>query len=743
MLSQLRKDLRDYYAGISYSKLASENRIPFNPLKDLMEQYATEHPDLSPMMLKAAQYEIIADNFHPVLFRNDPFFFETGLKVAEYDGRRELSSGGWLLLRNFHLMRDLDPDEWLHYANGNRLGLHLDYGIFDYDHHGFPYANVLEKGLEGIWQTLHDIEVNTSDTSMQEFYKAAELGLHAVKKIASRFAEAAVNAVKCEQDKDSRRIYEKLAAAALRVPWKPAESFYEGLAVIWFLHEIGSVMDGVGMSIVGSPDQLLHSLYRQDIETGRLTREEAEELLKIWLIHTDCKLNFDTSTDRQYNGGEQGDTLTLGQNVNELTLMILRLHRELNLVYPKLHCRINETATDEYLTEAAHNFLKGRNVLDFINDDVIIPAQMTAGKSLEDARKYVAGGCWEIMLEDSEHSQGANCYFDLARVLDLSIQSTPEEEDALGLCFKRLDDSADFKQFYQIVMENVKLCLAQMMTFISRFGALWPQVNPAPFYSACMDGCLQSGKDYSAGGAKYSPHGLPLTDVATFINSLLAVKTLCFDNGGTHLLSELLEAVRANWDGYETLRQEALAAPHIGVGNKDGNELLKRVLTELADYIANFKNERGGHFQCGLYSYRELYLWADKIGATPDGRRRGDYLTQGLTPSRLHADSITDVFNDLSNLPLERFPANSLITCTLDSNGMDDEKLVSFIRAWAAMKVSGMLQLNCLSREELTDAMDHPEKHYELIVRLYGFSARFVSLSPVQQKEFVSRQILK
>ena len=741
MIQQLQKDLREYYAGISYGRLAEEGRLPFNPLKELMEQYAAEHPDVSPMMLKAAQYEIIADNFQPVLFRNDPFFFEMGLKVAEYDGRRELSSGGWLLLRNYHLMQDLDPQEWRHYVNGGRLGLHLDYGIFDYDHHGFPYANVLQKGLEGICETLHECARQTDDPSRLEFYSAAERGLLAVKKIAMRFAETAAEAARREQDMESRRIYEKLAGAASRVPWKPAGNFYEGLAVIWFLHEIGSVMDGVGMSIIGSPDQLLYALYQQDLETGRLTSDEAEELLKIWLIHTDCKLNFDISTDRQYNGGEQGDTLTLGQEVNELTLMLLKLHRELKLVYPKIHCRINENSTDEYLAEAAQNLLNGRNVLDFINDDVIVPAQVAAGKSKEDARKYVAGGCWEIMLEDAEHSEGANCYFDLARVLDLTIQGTTEEEEALGLTFKRVDAAADFEQFYGIVMDNAKLCLEQMMTLIRRFGALWPEVNPAPFFSACMDGCLQSGKDYSAGGAKYSPHGLPLTDVATFINSLLAVRALCFDSG-KHSLSQLLNALRANWEGHEALRQEAIAVSHIGSGKPEGNALLRRVLTELADYISQFRNERGGPFQCGLYSYRELYTWADKIGATPDGRRRGDYLTQGLTPSRLHADSITDVFHDLSNLPLERFPADSLVTISLQSTGMDVEKLVSFIRTWAAMKVSGIIQLNCLSREELTDAMEHPEKHQELIVRLYGFSAKFVSLSPVQQREFVTRQIL-
>jgi len=741
MLSALQNELREYYKGVSYSVCREKGLLPFNPLKQQMDAYALAHPNLSPCQLKAAQYEIIADNFIPVLFRNDPFFFEMGLKIAEYDGHSRLSSGGWLLLRNWYLMEDADPVEWAHYYSGAELGLHLAYGIYDFDHHGFPYANVLQQGLCGILERVKEASQKTSQPEKQDFYCAAERGLLAVKKIAERFAEAASKTAVMERDPQARMIYCKIAETATRVPWHPAKTFYEGLAAIWFLHELGSVMDGIGMAIIGSPDQLLYELYRADINAGRLTPEEAMELLKIWLIHTDCKLDFSKPSTQQFNAGEQGDTLTLGESVNELTFMILQAHRELKLIYPKIHCRVNSKTSEDYLLEACKNFFIGRNVLDFLNDDVIIPSQVRAGKALCDASKYVVGGCWEIMLEHCEHAEGGNCYFDLARVLDLTIQSTLEEEKKLGLHFERPDNAKDFEELYNIFMSNVKMCLSQMLSLIRKFGVLWPEINPAPFFSACMDGCIEKGLDYSAGGANYSPHGVPLTDVATFVNSLLVLRELCFQKKN-HSLAELLMAVRNNWSGYEALRHEALAVPHLGDGSGIGTALLKDILNELADYVSQFKNERGCAFQCGIYSYVEVVQWAKLIRATPDGRRTGDFLAQGLTPTRLHADAITDILRDLSELPLERFPANSLITCSIPLDGLTPEKLTALIRCWCLLKSSGILQLNCTSREELEDALVHPEAHSELLVRLYGYSARFVTLEPIKQQEFVSRQIL-
>lgn len=746
-LDQLKQNLKNYYYTISAKN--PQVKMPFNPLQNQMDSYAAEHPEISPAQLKVAQYNIIADGVKPILFQNDPFFYETGLRVAEYDGHTTLGAGGWMLRRNF--MRIYQDGAKIHeeYGNGNSLGLHLTYGpYFDFDHHCFPYSHVMEKGLRGIYDEVRKAAETATDPEKQDFYQCAEAGLLAVKKITGKFAAEAKKQLESAPEEEKKALTMILSAAE-QVPWNPPRTFYEGLAAMRFLYEMGCIMDGVGMSVLGAPDRLLYSLYQADLAAGRLTEAEAYELICTWMIHVDCRLQLEKPVDQQFNGSEQGDTLILGgvdaagnDITNELSILFLRAHREHDLVYPKIHCRISRNTPDWFLEETAKDFLNGRNVLSYLNDDVIIPAQCMAGKQREDAAGYMAGGCWEIILESCEQSEGAHCYFSLGRLMDLVIQSTPEEEEKIGLHFTRFDAAETFEECYTICLEQVKMALRQVLDTIAKYGKLWQEINPSPFLSACMKGCVESGKDYTAGGAKYSPHGIPLTGVAIYINSLLAIRDVCFDRKLCSL-PRFLEAVRNNWENAADLRQYVLQAPHFGDGKEESCALTARFLNELADYVEGFTNERGGKFQIGLYSYRDIVQWAPKTRATPDGRFHGDFLTAGLTPTRLHGDVITGVFCSGAGLPLKRYPASSVMTLSVSQSGLDVERFKALIRSWQILGSCGMLQLNCLTKEILEDAQKNPQNHRDLIVRLYGMSARFVMLDPERQQEFISRTILK
>lgn len=744
---QLKQELKNYYSTISLKN--PQVTMPFNPLQAQMDSFAAAHPELTPAQLKMAQYQIIADGVKPVLFPQDPFFYETGLRAAEYDGHTSLGAGGWLLRRNLSVYSRDFPEDYERYLNAGRLGLHLAYGpFFDYDHHCFPYSRVMEKGLCGIYEDVCNAANETADPEKMEFYQCAQAGLLAVKKIAEKFAAEAKKKLDKAPEEEKESLSMILSAAA-QVPWNPPRTFYEGLAAMKFLYEMGCIMEGVGMSVLGAPDRLLYHLYRDDLEQGRLTESEAYKLVSIWMIHTDCRLQLEKNVAEQFNAGEQGDTLILGGTdaagkdiTNELSAMFLKAHKEHSLIYPKIHCRISENTPEWFLEETAKEFLNGRNVLSYLNDDVIIPAQCMAGKEVEDAANYMAGGCWEIILESAEQSEGAHCYFSLGRVMDLVIQSTAEEEEKLGLRFIRPDKAENFEEFYSICLSQAEMALRSMLEDLAKYGKLWREINPAPFLSVCMKNCVESGKDYTAGGAKYSPHGVPLTGVAIYINSLLAVKDLCFERK-LCTLPHFLEAVRNNWEGAEDLRQYALQAPHLGDGGETSTALANRFLNEMADFIGSFTNERGGKFQAGLYSYVDVVQWAPRTRATPDGRFNGDFLSAGLTPTRLHGDVITDVFRTTSKLPLKRFPASSVMTLSLSSAGLDGARFKALIRSWQTLGSCAMLQLNCLTRELLEDAVKNPQNHQDLVVRLYGLSVRFVTLDPQRQQEFITRMILE
>jgi len=744
-INSLRDELRAYYYEHSFSALGGEDYRP--PLFDVLDDYAASHPGLSPVQLKAAQYELIADNFRPVVFRNSPFYSEMGVKVAEYDGVPGLGAGGWLFKRNAHLFRDADPADHDRYLAANRHGIHLAYGPYaDYDHHCFPYSNVLANGLEQIHRQAEAALSQCGNREETEFVECARRGLLAVRKIAVKFAEAALAALVETRDPLQRRFLGMIAETASEVPWRRPETFYEGLSTIWFLHEVCASIEGIGMSVVGHLDRMLGELYRRDLEAGRLTPDDAFDLLCRFMVYTDCKFDPTQPVEASYNKQEQGEVVVLGgcdqgglEICNDLTFMVLRAHRELKMLYPKIHCRITRHSRQDYLDAINRDFVSGRNVIALLNDEGLIPAQVKAGKHLQDARRYVAGGCWEIMLEGYEHSAGANCYFNLLRIMDMTIHQGPETADA-GVVCDRIDAAEGFDDVYRIVLGNVIRAIRQMCTTMAENGSIWPDVSPAPFFSACLDNCLAERRDYTAGGGRYNPHGLPLGAFAAFVDCLLVIRTLCFENGD-HSLADLLAAVRANWEGREALRAKVLTMPHFGDNTPASNALARRVLNDIYENTRDLENERGGPFQLGLYIYREIIYWGKLTRATPDGRRAGDVLTQGVTPSRLHrTPEITSTVNSGGALDLTTCPANSVLTISLPLGGVSLQTLGHLERAFAASGI-GMLQMNCIDREQLLDAREHPERHQDLIVRLYGYSARFIRLTSDMQDEFIARNL--
>ena len=187
----------------------------------------------------------------------------------------------------------------------------------------------------------------------------------------------------------------------------------------------------------------------------------------------------------------------------------------------------------------------------------------------------------------------------------------------------------------------------------------------------------------------------------------------------------------------DLLRAATATAPRFGDEN-GCEELAVGILRDIVGEVHRFNREHRSTFQPGLYNYRDIIDWAELTRATPDGRKRGDFLTQGLTPSRYAKGlALTKIFRACAQLPLDEFPANSVLTISCQRSGMTPELLAAVEQCCPA----GMLQLNCIDREELVDARLHPEQHGDLLVRLYGYSARFVTLDEKMQAEFMSRVI--
>ncbi|MBP5640028.1 MAG: hypothetical protein J6X55_11155, partial [Victivallales bacterium] len=237
---------------------------------------------------------------------------------------------------------------------------------------------------------------------------------------------------------------------------------------------------------------------------------------------------------------------------------------------------------------------------------------------------------------------------------------------------------------------------------------------------------------------RYNPHAVSLSFFATYVDSLLAIQWVCFEKR-ICTIDEFLAAVRNNWKGAEWIRAEVLKAPHWGDGRPETEALARRVVDEFLEAMADIPNERGGHYQLGVWIYREIKSWGVLTPATPDGRHDGDELSQSLCPSHFRNDAaLTTVLRSLASIDLTRLAGNSVTNICIERKQVSSDTIESILRTFARLNLQ-LLQLNCLDSNELEEARKHPEKYQHLIVRICGFSAKFVSLCPEWQQEVIDR----
>lgn len=753
---ELRDELRSFYSrqeeGHGTDSPASGGGNAVNRGREvpkifaLIDQYDRSHPEASVYARKTRQYDVIAENFRPQIFVNSPFYFEVGINGG-WEG--EKNPGRWLLRRNEHLFRDADPETFDVFIERQRQKYYLCGPYVDLAHHCPAFSNVLNHGLSGIYEQTRKARECCRDRTEADFIDCALAGLLAAKRISERFAEAARELLQSTAADVPRRFLTQIAETALEVPWRKPETFYEGLNTLWFLREICGLLDGLATNSLGRPDAMLGELYAKDIETGRLTPEEAYDLVCRFLLAGDCHYDKDKQV-RGYGGiagHELEITLTLGgcdehgdEVFNAVTELFLLAYRELNLIYPKPHCRFSKHSSPRYLELINREIAAGHNIYSLLNDDCIIPALEKAGKTPADARRYVCTGCWDLVVESCEDMATVN-YFGMPRVLEMTVHDDPEAMAKARLSFEKLDGADSFEEVYRRLFGNIISTVREMCRLEGCNGKTLTDVNPSPFFSAAMSGCLEKRRDFTAGGGRYNPRTLSMVGFANIVDSLAAIRELCFVSK-RHSLKELLDAVRTNWKGREDLRIEVLAAPYFGDNTPETNALAQRLHEDLYANTRDLVNEKGGGFHLAYWVYREFRFWGEQTKATPDGRRDGDYLAQSLNPSRFHDIArITSTVNSVASLDLTKCSGDSVVNLLMPGgNGVSVRVLDAFERAVAAANLQ-LLQLNCVNREDLLDARRHPERHQDLIVRVCGFSAKFISLPPEWQEEFINRNM--
>ena len=739
----LRSELRKFHGENGGQVCIDADRLARTARRvEAMERFAAEHPEADVWTLRRRIYELLREDFSPIIFPDSPFYCEMGGN----GGWNHSGIGYWLYKhKRFPVLKDPRPEEWALFKERQAQHFYLCCGpFFDEGHDSNPYKNVLAKGFRGILEEARQALGKCRTDGERAFVGTAIAGLETVRVILDRYGEEARRMLDAPGlTDDQRRCLTRIAGSAPVAPWEPPRTFYEALNAVWFVRELIGELDGLAVNSLGRPDAWLIDYYRADLASGRLTEDEAHDLVCRFLLLGDSVYDRDSKVVK-YGDHEHEIAMTLGgcdesgnEVFNELTRLFLQVHRELNLIYPKPHCRYSENSSREYLRLVTDDIAKGRGVYSLLNDGTIIPALVKSGKTLEDARDYSCTGCWDLVVDGREDNSGGN-YFSLARILEATIHDPDENLAALKYDFARLDGSRSFDEVFDRLTGNALAVFRELLDAQSRYGRLRVEVAPTPLFSACSSDCLENRRDFTQGGQRYNPHAVSLCFFANYVDSLLAIRDLCFERKVCSL-DELLAAVRGNWQGAETLRYEVLKAPHWGDDRPETRELARRIFETFLAESQKFRNARGGEYQLGMWIYREFRFWGEKTRALPDGRRDGDHLALSLGPSHFRNDGqITDMLKCLASLDLTRCAGNTVVNVVLDRSVVTPDAAEALVRTCGTLGLE-LLHLNCFSREDLLDAQKSPEKYPALMVRICGFSAKFTSLSPEWQDEVIKR----
>ncbi len=741
--NKLRQELYDFYLH------GDAERSQTFAQKCFAKMDARYQDGMSVTAQKLLQYDVICEEFDPVIFPHSPYFYETGVLTSLSDGAFSAKghsftqANGWTYMRNSHLFIEQDEALYKKKCAHAAACLYLVCGPYNdaQQHYNFNCRPFLEQGLVSVYEKAKAELVNAKNEEEAEFLNAVCHGMISLRSMAEKFSQKAEKLLKGQTDKKCIHNLTQIRDTAKRIPWNKPQTLYEALATLAFLRTAMGSLEGAGPNTFGRLDKDLISFYRSDIANGILTPEQAYELICHFLLIWDCHYDHDMIMEG-YADHELENTYTLGgcdddgePIYNEITEMFLRATREKKIIFPKITCRFSRNSPKEYLDAVNCSIVKGTSVVLLQNDDATIPALVRGGKTLKEARDYTITGCWGIALPQEKFDHGS--YLNLLKAFEYPLHNMTDEMDKVGIQFESFDGCDTFEELYQRTLRNCEKLLDAKLEVTTKGGQIFHKVSRFPIFSSTLENCIEKHADFAMRGAKYHDDYQLLFGFPNLIDSLLAIKTLVFDTK-KYTLDALFAAVRANWCGYEDMRIEATRCHGWGDGSKESCTLANRFNNDLFAICEKKTGTYGGRVHMGHLTYTEIRWWGEKTLATPDGRKNGEYFAQGLTPSRLkRIPCVNDVINSMACLDASVMGANSVVNIILPSK-ISLDRCAGFLRAVACSAVQ-TLQLNCTSKEELLDAQVHPEKYPDLIVRVTGFSAKFTSLSPGWQEEVISR----
>ena len=641
------------------------------------------------------------------------------------------------------------------------LGLGIITDLMSRHHIGhscFGYEKVLKKGFLGIKK---DAEERISrldltepeDLKKKSFLKGVVIAMDAAAGIGARFAERAREMASKEADPSVKQDLLTIADTCDQVPARPARIFREALQSVWFTQIMNWWETPIVLAVSpGRVDQYLYPYYEADIREGRLTREEAQELIDCWLMrfsqgvapfvpHSGAAFHLDV-------GGFHADG---SDATNELSFMFLEGMMHTRMIEPNIGVLIHSKTPDDFLIKACRLCSLGTGHPMFLNNDVFVENLLSRGTlggppvPIDLARTSGAIGCNEPHVANHESDFNVGAVFQLPVVLELALFNGVSRfhKKRMGL---ETGEAAAFQSFEDLLAafeKQLAFLIGHSGAAIRAFELAMADVYPTVYQSALIEDCIENGLPREAGGARFnfgpSVATLGATDVG---DSLAAIKKLVFEEKRI-TMAELIEALNANFEGREEIRELLLGAPKFGNDDDYVDGLVAWVMDVFSKEVIKHKNTRGGRvlpYQNPLSGYVGM---GRLMGALPSGRKAGEPLSDGISPTRgSDVNGPTAILNSAGKMDHASVFLGQTLNMRLNPEFVaSDEgvyRLASLLRTFVDLKIHH-IQFNFVSSDTLRAAQEKPEDYQDLMVRVAGYVAYFVNLTKGLQDSIIAR----
>ncbi|HBN2513657.1 TPA: formate C-acetyltransferase [Klebsiella oxytoca] len=600
------------------------------------------------------------------------------------------------------------------------------------------YPRLLENGLAAL---VTEIKAVRQQHPQNSFYQAVLILLEASQRHILRYAALADEMAADCADEQRRKELETIANISRHNAVHRPEDFWQACQLFWYMNIILQYESNASSISLGRFDQYMLPYYQASLNRGQDPQFLQELLESLWVKCNDIVLLRSTSSARYFAGFPTGYTALLGgltetgrSAVNILSFLSLDAYQNVRLPQPNLGVRVNELIDRPFLRKTAETIRLGTGIPQIFNDEVVVPAFLNRGVSLEDARDYSVVGCVELSIPGRTYGLHDIAMFNLLKVMEIVMLENESNPDITwdGLINQIRDK---IRYYIKLMVEGSNICDIGHRDWA-----------PVPLLSSFIEDCVQHGQDITAGGARYNFSGVQGIGIANLSDSLHALKGMVFEQKRLSF-AELIAVLKAN---FQTPEGEKIRARLINRFEKYGNDIdeVDNISADLLRFyckeVEQYQNPRGGQFTPGSYTVSAHVPLGSVVGATPDGRLAGEQLADGGLSPMLGQDvqGPTAVLKSVSKLDNFLLSNGTLLNVKFTPATLAGDsglnKLADFLQAFTRLRLQH-IQFNVVNADTLREAQQRPQDFAGLVVRVAGYSAFFVELSQEIQDDIIRR----